>query len=206
MGTLVRKITILRLWFLDFPNSIFLCFQPIYDVRMSSQTITQGPQSMDCYASMSNTTFHSVHVLLNYLSMHSLVVIIEGKTSKPLFNINMCVSLLLFCVLYSSAKIWRIQSKISGIAWALGFKEHYTPPGWDLFCSPCRLYGPTYRSSPHNLLALFCTLRKPLGVHNFSTEKNLFFILDPITIIPKEHILCKNDTFFTSQYNQTVVV
>ena len=25
----------------------------------------------------------------------------------------------------------------------------YTPPGRDLYCSPCRLYGPTYRSSPH---------------------------------------------------------
>ena len=100
-----------------------------YDVRMSSQTIIQSPQPMDCYASMSNTTFHSVHVLLNYLSMHSLVVIIEGKTSKPLFNINMCVSLLLFCVLYSvlySAKIWRIKSKISGIAWALGFQKNIT--------------------------------------------------------------------------------
>ena len=21
--------------------------------------------------------------------------------------------------------------------------------GWDLYCSPCRLYGPTYRSFPH---------------------------------------------------------
>ena len=26
---------------------------------------------------------------------------------------------------------------------------HYTPPGRDLYCSPCRSYGPTYRSSPH---------------------------------------------------------
>ena len=26
---------------------------------------------------------------------------------------------------------------------------HYTPPGRDLYCSPCRLYEPTYRSSPH---------------------------------------------------------
>ena len=25
----------------------------------------------------------------------------------------------------------------------------YTPPVWDLYCSPCRLYGPTYRSFPH---------------------------------------------------------
>ena len=25
----------------------------------------------------------------------------------------------------------------------------YTPPGRDLYCSPCRLYEPTYRSSPH---------------------------------------------------------
>ena len=25
----------------------------------------------------------------------------------------------------------------------------YTPPGQDLYCSPCRLYEPTYRSSPH---------------------------------------------------------
>ena len=25
----------------------------------------------------------------------------------------------------------------------------YTPPGGDLYCSPCRLYEPTYRSSPH---------------------------------------------------------
>ena len=25
---------------------------------------------------------------------------------------------------------------------------YYTPPGWDLYCSPCRLYGPTYRSPP----------------------------------------------------------
>ena len=25
---------------------------------------------------------------------------------------------------------------------------NYTPPGWDLYCSPCRLYGPTYRSPP----------------------------------------------------------
>ena len=24
----------------------------------------------------------------------------------------------------------------------------YTPPGW-VYCSPSRLYGPTYRSSPH---------------------------------------------------------
>ena len=25
----------------------------------------------------------------------------------------------------------------------------YTPPDRYLYCSPCRLYGPTYRSSPH---------------------------------------------------------
>ena len=25
----------------------------------------------------------------------------------------------------------------------------YTPPGWDLYCSSCRLYGPTYMCSPH---------------------------------------------------------
>ena len=25
----------------------------------------------------------------------------------------------------------------------------YTPPGRDLYCSPCRLYEPAYRSSPH---------------------------------------------------------
>ena len=24
----------------------------------------------------------------------------------------------------------------------------YTPPGWDLYCSPCRLYGATNMSSP----------------------------------------------------------
>ena len=29
------------------------------------------------------------------------------------------------------------------------FCMHYTPPGRDLYCSPCRLYVPTYRSSPH---------------------------------------------------------
>ena len=27
--------------------------------------------------------------------------------------------------------------------------KSYTPPSRDLYCSPCRLYGPTYRSSPH---------------------------------------------------------
>ena len=27
--------------------------------------------------------------------------------------------------------------------------QGYTPPGRDLYCSPCSLYGPTYRSSPH---------------------------------------------------------
>ena len=26
---------------------------------------------------------------------------------------------------------------------------YYTFRGWDLYCSPCRLYGPTYKSSPH---------------------------------------------------------
>ena len=25
--------------------------------------------------------------------------------------------------------------------------KYYTPPSRDLYCSPCRLYGPTYRSS-----------------------------------------------------------
>ena len=25
----------------------------------------------------------------------------------------------------------------------------YTPPGRDFYCSPCRLYEPAYRSSPH---------------------------------------------------------
>ena len=25
----------------------------------------------------------------------------------------------------------------------------YTPPGWDLYCPACRLYAPTYMSSPH---------------------------------------------------------
>ena len=25
----------------------------------------------------------------------------------------------------------------------------YSPPAWKLHCSPCRLYGPTYRSSSH---------------------------------------------------------
>ena len=29
------------------------------------------------------------------------------------------------------------------------FSCSYTPPGRDLYCSPCRLYEPTYRSSPH---------------------------------------------------------
>ena len=29
------------------------------------------------------------------------------------------------------------------------FYPPYTPPGRDLYCSPCRLYEPTYRSSPH---------------------------------------------------------
>ena len=29
------------------------------------------------------------------------------------------------------------------------FNSPYTPPGRDLYCSPCRLYEPTYRSSPH---------------------------------------------------------
>ena len=29
------------------------------------------------------------------------------------------------------------------------FTCSYTPPGRDLYCSPCRLYEPTYRSSPH---------------------------------------------------------
>ena len=27
--------------------------------------------------------------------------------------------------------------------------SNYTPPGRDLYCSPCRLYEPTYRSPPH---------------------------------------------------------
>ena len=27
--------------------------------------------------------------------------------------------------------------------------DYYPPPGRDLYCSPCRLYEPTYRSSPH---------------------------------------------------------
>ena len=31
----------------------------------------------------------------------------------------------------------------------LALVGNYTPPGWDFYCSPCRLYGPTYRSSPH---------------------------------------------------------
>ena len=30
-----------------------------------------------------------------------------------------------------------------------GIWVYYTPPGRDLYCSPCRLYEPTYRSSPH---------------------------------------------------------
>ena len=29
------------------------------------------------------------------------------------------------------------------------FTFTYTPPGWDLYCSPCRIYGPTYRSPQH---------------------------------------------------------
>ena len=29
------------------------------------------------------------------------------------------------------------------------YKGYYTPPGRDLYCSSCRLYEPTYRSSPH---------------------------------------------------------
>ena len=29
------------------------------------------------------------------------------------------------------------------------YNRDYTPPGRDLYCSPCRLYEPTYRSSPH---------------------------------------------------------
>ena len=31
----------------------------------------------------------------------------------------------------------------------LEFYTIYTSPGWDLYCSPCRLYEPTYRSFPH---------------------------------------------------------
>ena len=29
------------------------------------------------------------------------------------------------------------------------FRSPYMPRGWDLYCSPCRLHGPTYRSPPH---------------------------------------------------------
>ena len=40
-----------------------------------------------------------------------------------------------------------IGRALSGV-WRL-YLTYYTPPGGDLYCSPCRLYEPTYRSSPH---------------------------------------------------------
>ena len=61
---------------------------------------------------------------------------------------NFCVDILLSYIIYVMHTVDNIRV-CTIILMIIYYNPRYTPPGRDLYCSPCRLYEPTYRSSPH---------------------------------------------------------
>ena len=77
------------------------------------------------------------------------ITCLEFRTSVSLvFLVGHSICILQFDL--GTSSVWNFVP-YSSLLFQWGIPIFYTPSGWDLYCSPCRLYGATYSSSPHNI-------------------------------------------------------